>query len=122
MSLHFCMSIHSYGVDTFKRLVTHLITDDKITQIIISTRVCYRNSSMQPKYQTTCVNYTAYTITVCCNRTPHCLTRRIKSQICSDNVGIEPEPFAPAAKCVTTRPPRPCVFNMLTSFYHNKYY
>ena len=80
-------------------------------QVRFKSFVCYRMSSLQPKYQTTGVSTTLhYTITACVQ--PYsvqptllacqCRGPRIKSQICSG----DPGPFAPAAACVTTRPPR----------------
>ena len=74
--------------------------------------------SLQPKYQTTGVDYTALydhsllqphsaqpTLLACQCRGP-----RIKSQICSGTGELNPGPFAPAAECVTTRPPRPVIY------------
>ena len=77
--------------------------------------VCYRTPSLQPKYQTTAVNYTALydhsllqpytaqpTLLACQCRGP-----RSKSQICSGDREIEPEPIALAAECLTRGQPRP---------------
>ena len=83
-------------------------------QLCIRSSVCYRTPSLQPKHQTTGVNYTALhdhsllqpyrvqpTLLACQCRGP-----RIKSQICLGDRELNPGPFAPEAECVTTRPPR----------------
>ena len=76
---------------------------------VIERQVC--SLSTKPQMWTT-LNYT---ITVCCTRTAYnhtlpllafrCRGPKIKSQICSDD--LNPRPFALAAECITTRPPRP---------------
>ena len=81
---------------------------------------CYRTSSLQPKYQTRGVNYTALydhslsqpysaqpTLLACQCRGP-----RIKFQIGSCDRKLNPGPFAPAAECTTIRPARPRLWLM----------
>ena len=61
-----------------------------------------------------------YTITVCCNRTAHsqhCLpisveARELNLKYARATGELNPGLFAPAAECVTTRPPRPFTFTL----------
>ena len=72
-----------------------------------------------------------YTITVCCNRTAHsqhCLPASVETRELNLKFGrapgeLKPGPFAPAAECVTTRPPRPprlscCIYCLVICLVH----
>ena len=81
---------------------------------VIERQVC--SLSTKPQVSTTL----HYMITVCCNRTAHsqhCLpasveARELNLKYARATRELNSGPFAPAAECVTTRPPR-----LLGAFY-----
>ena len=80
----------------------------------LRSSVCYRTPSLQPSTKLQMSTTLHYTITVCWSCTAlsqHCLpaiveARELNLKYARATGKLNPGPFAPAAECVTTRPPR----------------
>ena len=98
------------------RLIIRFSAASPIVRLFSNAQACSLSTKLQVS---TTLHYTS---TVCCNRTAHsqlCLSASVEAQElnlnCTRATGkLNSGPFAPAAECVTTRPPRPIVITLVS--------